>query len=306
MIYLFVFFVSSLFAGEFGYIEYSTRNVGDDIQAIAAERLLPEDKIPINRDKISQFTWGGAIPTLMNGWYMHPIGYVYREGEGHVREFNWPPAAVIDPLLISMHFTETFLPAVCSEESVRYLLEHAPVGARDYFTLKVLQEHNIPSYFSGCLTLTLEKSTAEKDPIVYAVDVDRECVAFIRSQTTYLVEEIHHEMSKEMSRNPQKRRRYAEALLEKYQKARYVVTSRLHAALPCLAFETPVLLLNVQQDPYRFEGLKELMRNCSREELLQGAVDFDFNDPAPNSPAYLPIREDLRHRVEEWVKTKTS
>lgn len=41
---------------QFGYISYSTTNIGDDIQAVAAKRFLPEDSIPINREFVSEFT----------------------------------------------------------------------------------------------------------------------------------------------------------------------------------------------------------------------------------------------------------
>ena len=59
-------------------------------------------------------------------------------------------------------------------------------------------------------------------------------------------------------------------------RAKCVVTTRLHASMPCLGLKTPVLLINTQKDQYRFDGLKDLVRNCSRDEFLEGKVDFDF------------------------------
>lgn len=81
-----------------------------------------------------------------------------------------------------------------------------------------------------------------------------------------------------------------------------VITARLHATMPCLAFETPVLLIHPQNDTPRFPGLRELTRNCSREELLSGEVDFNFDDPPSNPKQYLSLRENLIKIVTNWVR----
>lgn len=80
----------------------------------------------------------------MNGWYMHDPS-------------QWPPADNIEPLLISMHFTndKELLNNVLSKEGIEYLTKYGPVGTRDIETLNLLRKYDIPSYFSGCLTLTL-------------------------------------------------------------------------------------------------------------------------------------------------------
>lgn len=59
---------------------------------------------------------------------------------------------------------------------------------------------------------------------------------------------------------------YARQLINKYAKAHYIVTSRIHSALPALGLETPVVFVNadrLQGDSVRaggrFEGLIELM-----------------------------------------------
>ena len=38
--------------------------------------------------------------------------------------------------------------------------------------------------------------------------------------------------------------RHAEALIRKYAKAKFVITSRIHCALPCLGVETPVIFIS--------------------------------------------------------------
>lgn len=302
LVVCFLMITLQVLAVDFGYIGYSTNNIGDDIQALAAKQFLPKSSTSIDRDFISKFHHNSKICVIVNGWYMHTDRF---SGKHQKKEYNWPPSDVIDPLLISMHFTMPFVSAALSPQSVEYLINHGPVGARDYFTLRMLQSRNIPSYFSGCLTLTLTNTSKEKENIVYAVDLDEECVNFLRSKTSFPVEAVTHQISHQLAANPEARLKYAEELLDKYKKARYVVTRRLHAAMPCLALETPVLLIDIQSDQYRFNGLQELVRHCDRETFLQGSMDFDLNNPRENPNTYLPIRKNLINTIKSWVASKS-
>lgn len=287
----------------FGYLDYSSRNIGDDIQSIAAKKFLPKTAIPVNRDFVNQFQSDSVTNTIMNGWFMDTKKSGWRSSQFSAPHKSWPPAPSINPLLISMHFTQSFFPEVFTDEGIKYLKKYGPVGARDYATLKELMNRNIPSYFSGCLTLTLENTASKRENIIYAVDLNDRCVQFIRSRANCKVECISHIISEEIAANKQLRETYAQDLLEKYKRARCVITSRLHAAMPCLGFETPVLLINTQYDQYRFEGLKELTHNCSEMEFLSGRIAFDINKPPENPQDYLPIRENLIQIVSEWVQT---
>ncbi|NGX47389.1 MAG: hypothetical protein K1000chlam3_00762 [Chlamydiae bacterium] len=291
-------FTREMFGNDFGYISYSSSNIGDDIQAIAAKRFLPENSIPIDREFLSQFQHCSKVSTIVNGWFMHTPNDL---GSNKGSKYNWPPSSAIDPLLISMHFTQAFVPFALSPESCEYFKEHGPVGARDYFTLQLLQSKNIPSYFSGCITLTLDNSSEERDDIIYAVDIGDECVNFIRSKTKHKVEVITHQITKELRLDNERRLRHAEKLLDKYKRAKCVITSRLHAAMPCLGLETPVLLINIQGDQYRFDGLRELVRNCTLQEFLNDDIDFNFDEPSENPNSYIPIRENLIEILNTWV-----
>ncbi len=285
---------------DFGYISYSSYNIGDDIQAVAAKRFLPENSIAIDREFIGAFEHAGAVKTLMNGWYMHTKDYCWYVNDVPPPDKCWPPPPSIDPLLISIHLDPGFVPEALSDEGIAYLKQHGPVGARDYPTLHLLQAQNIPSYFSGCLTLTLENDCQERGDIIYAVDIDSACLAYLKSKTQSKVEVVHHGLKFITFLTNQQRLNYAENLLEKYKRAKCVVTTRLHATLPNLALETPVLLIN-QKGSARFDGLKELVRNCTRDEFLRGEFEFDFDHPGPNPEAYIPIRNNLIDLVTQWV-----
>lgn len=290
---------------EFGYLCYSTSNLGDDVQALAALQFLPEDSIPINREFMSEFMYDSSVYTLINGWFMHT-----RKLSSHYKQFShllfpeksWPPSSSIQPLLISIHFTPSFIPYALSKEGVAYLKKHGPVGTRDYYTLKKLQKKKIPCYFSGCLTLTLDNPYKdEREDVIYAVDITEECLSYLKARTnSTIIVETHHIDSRT---DPKKRLELAEELLNKYRKAKCVVTRRLHVTMPCLAFETPVLLILPQsrKSRTRFDGLKKLVRHCTEEEFVKGTFDFNFDHPSENSKEYFPIRKQLIETVTNWV-----
>src|SRR5205085_10361521 len=85
----------------------------------------------------------------------------------------------------------------------------------------------------------------------------------------------------------------AEDFLKKYATAKLVVTSRLHCALPCLAFGTPVIFIHFgfknEYDSCRLEGVTNLFNtiyidekeNISSNFPLHGKInaDFSINNP---------------------------
>lgn len=288
----------------FGYIAYSTTNVGDDIQAIAAKQFLPKkNNIPIDRELISSFSNCNKISTIVNGWFMHTKDNCWWWQTNPLQKL-WPPSPDIDPFLISIHFTTKFLPIAFSEEGIQYLKRHSPVGARDRCTLEKLQEKNIPAYFFGCLNLTLGSSFSEREQVIYAVDIDSDCLQALERYTQYQIVKLTHgvPLTEFTATNYEKRLLHAEKILDKYRKAKCVVTTRLHAALPCLAFETPVLFIAASDS--RFGGLKELVRSCSKQEFIDGNFHFDFDNPKENPRDYIPIRENLLRIMEDWIASK--
>lgn len=283
---------------EFGYISYSMDgNAGDDIQSIAALQFLPKDSVPVDREFISTFKSDGIVNTIVNGWFMHTKNHGV--GRDDLPETSWPPSPSIKPLLISIHLTKAFLPEAFSKEGIKYFKENGPVGARDLCTLREFKDRGIPAYYSGCLTLTLNNphKNKKRNNIVYVVDLDNEIYEYVKKQCPNSeVIKLTHNIPGPMREN---RLEVAQSLLSKYYRAKCVVTRRFHAAMPCLALETPVLLIGHQND-YRFRGIIDLVRNCSKSDLLNGKYDFDFENPTPNPKDYLPIRENLINIVTAW------
>ncbi|MBT1165148.1 polysaccharide pyruvyl transferase family protein [Bifidobacterium felsineum] len=270
---------------KYGLFSYETENIGDEIQSIAARRFLPRVDSYVDRDYVGQWEPKDDIKIIMNGWYMHS-------------PYAWPPkTSSIDPLLISMYIDQADQrvgDAFFSSESIAYLNSHGPVGARDLSTLDYLQKHGIDSYFSGCMTLTLQADPqVKKQDFVLAVDLPKPVVAMLRKKTNRPVIESSPYFDANMSRDD--RFQLAEYFLFLYQSAHAVVTTRLHAMLPSLALGTPVFLImdHLKYDPRRYAGLDNLVNKATDVDYLNNYELFNVDNPPANPDEYLSLREKL-------------
>ena len=279
---------------------HNTENLGDEIQSVAARRFLPRLDRLVERDHLARTRVddGDLLAVICNGWFTH-------------RPENWPPPVGVVPLLVSVHFADPSIrvgplgepvgPFVFADGVVGYLRHWGPVGARDLSTLRQLEQAKVPSYFSGCLTLTLERDPhVGRGEEVVLVDVPGAVVAAVRERTRRDVVLVTHRDPAIVGHEARVRR--AEQLLARYQRAHCVVTSRLHAALPSLAYGTPILLVRPESDTERLEGLDVLVHSASEAEFVEGRAAFDIDAPPPNNHDHLRLRDALVERVEDWVR----
>lgn len=112
---------------------------------------------------------------------------------------------------------------------------------------------------------------------------------------------------------------YARNLIHKYAKAKLVVTSRIHCALPCLGIETPVLFVNSEEltngekregSNGRFDGLIELLNTLTwtSKGVLNPATEDKINMlNIPSNPIkYTPLRNNLIKMAQEFVDKKNT
>ena len=125
------------------YLSWTSINLGDYIQSIVALQFLLRIDTYIYREKLHLYK-GEKLFLIMNGCFMH-------------KPLNWPPSSDIHPLFISFHITSPSVEYLTSDESITYLKKYEPIGCRDEFTENILKSKGINAYFSGCLTLTLNK-----------------------------------------------------------------------------------------------------------------------------------------------------
>lgn len=110
----------------------------------------------------------------------------------------------------------------------------------------------------------------------------------------------------------------AEGLIMKYASAKMVVTSRIHAGLPCLGVGTPVVFIANNQvlsdngtfnTPGRLGGLLDLFRLMTLEnghfrtedEVFRGIDRFTQNTAFENKTNWKPYAQDLKKKAEEFM-----
>jgi hypothetical protein len=273
-----------------------TRNFGDEIQSIAAWRLLPRLDALADRDFLNEFRPRAPTKLIVNGWFSH-------------RPQAFGISANVDPLLISLHVNprprashdgRAFTDVIRETPRIRDdLVRFGPVGARDQATADFLEGLGIPAYLSGCLTLTLERNPeAHRDDTIVLADVSDPVRRRVRALTSRPVVEERHELGKFHA--PPSAFAIAERVLDIYQRAHLVVTSRLHVALPCLAFGTPVMLVRREFEDPRFDVLGTLARRFTDEEFLD-LPPSRLDDPPANPDSYLRFRHGILGRVADFI-----
>lgn len=193
-----------------------TSNLGDAIQTLALERLLPECGHVWRDDGICDSE--GVY--LANGWL----------GD------NRPP----------VQNANTFFAGVCvanNEANYEWMRasRFAEIGVRDPVTVMHCAERGIRTVLAGCATATLDGYDGPRSGTC-AVDADHPGA----KKFTHQIGDIPWS----------EQRACAIRMLGIYRTAELVVTNRLHVALPCLAFGTPVIV----RDPIRLKDRHSLHR----------------------------------------------
>mgnify|MGYP003775839523 FL=1 len=285
----------------FGILFANTSNLGDDVQTIAQMQYIPKGAKTIIVDRETVNEESRKCNLIMNGWWMH-------------NDKNFPPHKNINPLYIAFHIEKKGL---VSDKAIKHYKKHQPIGCRDIHTMNLLKKKGVDAYFSGCLTLTLKNPfTNPKRDKIYIVDAhltskkvypwgsDHLLAKLIPKHIRDQAEYIEHEIPEDLDQNDMyARQKYVkENLLNKYAQAKLVITSRLHCALPCVAYNTPCIALysGINTDN-RWGGLKDYVYGYTS---VDDKVEMDFNNPKPRltlkelNELQTKIRTDIESRVK--------
>lgn len=285
---------------KYGLMYYkSTDNLGDDIQTYASMKFLPHIDYYIDREDLSCFVPKEKeyVSMIMNGWFIH-------------NKLAWPPSPYINPLLISMHFKvleNTDIGDIYLKDFGGEILKRfGPVGARDIETKNRLENNEIDSYFSGCMTLTIEKfCKVKKKKKICLVDVPKSVYLKVKENTDCEIEVITHFLNQKETEKKSfnERMQNVEKVLKKYQESKIVITTRLHVALPCVALGTPVIVLHKEVfDEDRLGSYFYLFTNYIEEDFLNMDIKKVLDKPKKNSKEYIKIKKQLKKRCKEFIK----
>lgn len=240
----------------------STENLGDHIQILAATEITDrfgfEAGMLIDRDDEI-----ASLPTPLQSGRPHPI---VLNGWHKTNAAEWPPHEALDPIYLGFHVRPHQAPTLISEKALDHYRAYQPIGCRDQFTLTLLRNHGIDAFLSNCLSVIfprrLDDPGQQTDVIVASRD-ERILGQLPRSLgPTVFVN--HYSGSHDFDSNLQR----AADLLELYRtRARLVVTTLLHSALPALAMGIPVVVFypfndeaGHRSDRERFSTLAAMVR----------------------------------------------
>lgn len=289
-----------------------TDNLGDDVQTYAALQLLGSTDYYLDREVLDQSVVTDKTQLLCNGWFMK-------------NPEHWPPEANLDPLFISMYIDHKHgcYDKMLSPELIPYYQKYAPIGCRDLNTQKLFEKIGVESYFSGCVTLSLPKYEGQRseeillvDPFVkifdkkyVATQIDRLIPEKYKAQTHLLT---HHDF--EIRHLPiAERMKKVETLLKRYARAKLIITSRIHCALPATAMGTPVYFMDVgydrKQSHERLEGLLDLFEVIDDTYFpvsqnqpwtkIQRKLGLYTKTPIKNNPIDFELSEATRAKFEQ-------
>lgn len=310
-----------------GYPE--SLNLGDEIQSIAVERLLGNTELRINREGLHKFKKNTPeeVKLICNGWFM-------------TQPDHWPPSNDITPLFISMHISKASKSdtKMFSPEGIAYFKKYQPIGCRDNGTKALFLKHGIEAYYSGCMTLTLEKpehilknnKILLVDPFRtnYDEDYREHCLrSMIPERYRKDVEYIEQKSAPGFTED--QRFKLAENLLNEYAAAKLVITSRIHCALPCIAMGTPVYFINagyhsmteglhdrfdgilnllelIKEDTFPYSSSSLLDRFARKLGLYKNTKSINLNvnwdKPKQSIKDISDIKNGLTKRVKEFLK----
>jgi SAM-dependent methyltransferase len=243
-------------------LKVTGENLGDHIQIHAGRQFLKRfgltTEFLIDRDhEIAGAAvlkdHAGPLGILLNGWF----------------KFNprqWPPHQKLIPVYLGFHIRLFQAPTLISPQALEHYRRFGPIGCRDRYTLSLLRSHGIDAFLSHCLSLMFSRRLVDPDNQTETLVVSRD-----RGILDYLPPSIrscefvcHYSGDSDFERNMKR----AEELLALYRsKARLIVTTLLHCALPAIAMGIPVVIFfppqkgeRTQSDRERFSSLQEVIR----------------------------------------------
>lgn len=319
-------------------------NIGDYIQSIAARQFWGNIDVFLNREHLNEYL-GDKVKLIANGWYMHsPENWPPSEDIEplfvalHINK-------LAEKQLLGKESVEYFKkhePIGCRDYYTVENLKRKGVSA--YFsgcltltlgqTYKRGKESGETIYFTDvnshlaptlkfkvrCLMnliskpLTL-KCIAKRQRECGINATLRQLVVFYTTYSIIFTDKVlknayymQHEIEDNFA-NDQEKFQYADSLLRRYSEAKYVVTSRIHCALPCLAMNVPVLYVDNQNlgivHNCRLQGLRELFKRITiKGDTIECDVNpkMDVHTQFENKKDYLHIAEKISETCRRFAQ----
>jgi Polysaccharide pyruvyl transferase len=323
-------------------------NIGDYIQSLAAKQFLNDSNpILISRESLHEYD-GEEVKLIMNGWFLlkgenfppsnkikpllisHHINtsvhshfkrkevidfYKKNEPVGCRDHFT---LKFLEGLGIKCHYTACLTLTLSNKYKSKekndtvYFVDPRYNKTRGFFgqifrlyllTSKFNTIRNIRSRF-----IRSNKKKSWKKTIDFYKSFSQIFEDDVLANAVY----IKHYMPTAIFKNDAEIFAYGEELLKKYASAKYVVTSRIHCALPSLSLETTVLYIDIPNDNIisscRLDGIKELFHIINTNgiklscNLLKPGEKFNSKSTFINKQDFLILKYNIEKMALDFMK----
>ncbi len=299
---------------EISVLSYTTINIGDEIQSLAAINVLNKLGIKhggfVDRDNPKA---SGKTHLLVNGFILDNALDIKSQD--------------INLIFSNLHIDSQNEKGL--NKRIEMLRQYQPIGCRDRYSMDLLHKAGIEAFYNRCLTLTFDRR--KKEPLngkVILVDIDPNTP--LPRSIKKNIYHIEHNYLDDLTTSAKMIK--AQKLLDTYREAKLVITSRLHCALPCIAMGVPVILLG-DHDPHRLSiawdfipcsaaptfyryqksryiikqillNIRYLLRNKIKQ-LIFYATDYRKIDWDPQPLDIEPLKQEIIAKVDEQIKRFT-
>lgn len=325
-------------------------NIGDYVQGLASAQFLPSIDGFIEREQLKQYT-SEDCSMIMNGWYMHHPQNWPPSDKIRPLFVAFHINSLAKNILLSKEsvaYLKKYEPIGCRDLYTASLLKERGVDA--YFsgcmtlTLGLKYHTNVSEdkcyivdpYFHTNWTMrelisklfylianykSINK-IAQKHPLkdnylkkrLKLSVFYKEYLKAFTKDTLVNAEYICQQNTeyKDNFKTEEEKLKEAERLIKLYAKAKLVITSRIHCALPCLGLETPVIYIENAQDIEasfcRLNGLKELFTIIQwKDNHLKVPTNqlkkYSINNQPVNKDLWKPLAQQLINRCKEFIHT---
>ena len=199
----------------------------------------------------------------------------------------------ITPVFLAMHLGRNYKEEYLNEYNIQYLKRYEPIGCRDTEARRVLQKYGIKAYLNGCLTALLPKIENRADNgKVYLIDAPIELQKYMPKDYLENCEIVKQQFYFERVMSPDELDRFVMEHYKKMQDAHLIITSRLHVAVPCMAWGIPVIFAKKVIDS-RFGWLDKYIPLYDYEQFA--SIDWK-----PQNVLY----EEAKHEILERNKQR--
>lgn len=325
-------------------------NIGDYIQSIAARQFLSNVDIYLNREFLNK-PISEKVKLIMNGWFMHnpenwpptsniiPLFVAFhlnklaenkmlsQEGIEYLK--------LHEPIGCRDKYTESLLKSKgidayfsgCMTLTLGHTYQHEEEdNAKVYFTDLDSTLAHTPSFKIKCLwTLLTQHSFLKKiQSQMKKCGVNkslRTVTAFYVTYKKVIADELFvsaiyraHEIP-DTFENDDAKFKYADELLREYSKAKFVVSSRIHCALPCLGMGTPIVFVTNdlvgEIHNCRLDGLKQLFHRIEITKdginsYIPGITKLNRQTAFKNKEEYKPIAKKLMTKCNQFIQKYTN